>query len=172
MNHCWVMAKFPWPPLANSALSPLPFNFLSRARITFLIQNLCLKLFQLRQGIVYTRCRLPPLHLVSVWATLLGMRAIHHLSWPHFTGRSCCHCAVGVWTCSILITVLCSPVGEQPPSRWSVLCLIPPGVQSAAGHGIQLAGANRSLCKRVKWFLCLRDQQILNRGIFFPPILV
>lgn len=154
MNHCWVMAKFPQPPLASSALSPLPFNFLSRLRITFLIQHLCLKLFQLRQGIVYRRCRLPLLHLVSVWATLLGMRAIHHLSWPCFTGRSCCHCAGGVWRCSILISRLCSLLGEWLPSRWSVLCLIPPGVQSAAGHGIQLAGANRSLCKRVKWFLC------------------
>lgn len=143
------MAEFLQPPLAIRALSPLPFNFLSRARIIFLIQHLSLKLFQLRQGIVYRRCWLPPLHLVSVWATLLGMRAIHHLSWPHFTGRSRCHCAGGVWRCSILISLLCWPVGES---------LIAHGVPSAAGHGIQLAGANGSLCKRVKWFLCSRDQ--------------
>lgn len=118
------MAKFPPPPLAISALSPLPFNFLSRARITFLIQHLGLKLFQLRQEIVYRRCWLPPLHLVSVWATLLGMRAIHHLSWPHFTGRSCCHCAVGVWRCSILISTLCSPAGEYPPSSQQMICAL------------------------------------------------
>lgn len=150
------MARFPQPPLAISALSPLPFNFLSRVRIAFLIQHLSLELFQPRQEIVYRRCWLPPLHLVCVWATLLGLRAIHH-----FSGLVSQAGRAGAALCCL---ISCSAgLGEQHTS-----CALPdtPGTERRRTWAAA-AGANRSLCRRVKWFLCSRDQEILNRGHFF-----